>query len=304
MKNSCLSGFIILFLFFACSSTKQSTKADEAELTGTYSLTPYHGPKKKVAVTTFINGTRFGKRRLGDNISDILITELSKSGRFILLERSRVDDILDQMALSQSGLTEGTLDQIRLIDADYIITGTVTQYSVNTSGSRGLFTQSKTQTAEVTADVRLINIRSGEIILSEIGTGKAEKTYEKVLGMGESGGYDESLELIAFRKAVVKLTENIVTTLRRHPWICDVVEIAGSSLYINAGRKSNLAIGDRFVIYQREKEIKDRTGRVLGYKEIRVAEGLITELIGEESAVLQVDSKTKLNMPLYCKLRE
>jgi len=279
-------------------------KVNDTETIREYELERYVGPKKKVAITKFVNATRFGKRRLGDNISDVLTTELSKTGRFVILERNRVDQILEQVVLSQSGLTEGTLDQIQLLDADFIITGAVTHYSVTTSGSSNLFTQSIVQKAEVATDVRIINVRTGEIILSETGKGVVEKRFDKILGMGESGGYDESLEMDAFRTAVIKLTENIVSTIDENPWICDVVKISESKVYIDAGRMSNIKIGDVLEIFQKGEIIKDLSGQVLGYDETVVDTGTIESFIGDDGAVLYVESGKTLQMPLFCKIKK
>jgi curli biogenesis system outer membrane secretion channel CsgG len=287
--------------WFGCAGQKKVVEDSEATLTGTYVSKPFDGLRKKVAVTNFINATRFGQRRLGDEISVVLISELSKSGRFVLLERENLQDILEQVALSQTGLTEGTLEQIRLLDADYIITGKVTHYAVKTTGSSGIFTQSKTQRAEVGVDVRLIDVRSGEILLSETGNGASEKTFEKVLGHGESGGYDESLEQYAFRKAVIQLTEKLIGKLDSYPWRCDVVQVEKDALYINAGSRSNLKIGDRLAIYKPGKEIKDLNGNIIGYEEIYITDTAVIRLVGEKSAALQVNPGDNLQLPLFCK---
>lgn len=304
MKFYLTYSVVIVMLTISCVPTKTVTKVENVETVRQYELDKYVGPKKKVAITKFTNATRFGQRRLGDNISEILITELAKTEHFVLLERKRVDQILEQVALSQSGLTEGTLDQIQLLDADYIITGAVTHYSVTTTGSSNIFTQSKIQKAEVAADVRIINVRTGEIILSETGKGVAEKKFSKVLGMGESGGYDESLEMDAFRMAVIKLTENILSTIGENPWICDVVKISGSKLYIDAGKKSNIKIGDVLKIYQLGDVIKDLSGQVLGYEHILAAEGIVESYIGDNGAVLNSESGKILEMPLICRIKK
>ena len=129
-------------------SSKKVTKVENDASKNDYNISDYVGPKKKLAIAKFENDTRFGKRRLGENMTSVLTTELSKTQRFTLLERADVDKILDQLALAQSGITDGTLEQIQLLDADFILTGAVTHYAVTTTGSSNLFTQSKTQKAE------------------------------------------------------------------------------------------------------------------------------------------------------------
>lgn len=289
-------------IFFSCAGHKESVKTPDPELIGNYTLQPYNGPRKKVAVLDFVNATRFGQRRLGDEISAVLVSELAKSGRFVILERENIKAVLDQVALAQTGLTEGTLEQIRLLDTDYIITGKVTNYAVSTTGDKSIFTQSKTQHAEVKADLRLIDVRTGEILLSETGSGVCEKTYENVFGMGESGGYDESLEQDAFRKAVVRLTEKLVSKLDKYPWTCNVVQIESQILYIDAGLQSNITPGTRLDVFRPGKIIRNLNGDIIGRKEELVARAEVTKLIGDKSAEIMVKNTAGLTLPLYCKL--
>jgi curli biogenesis system outer membrane secretion channel CsgG len=304
MRYHIFSIIVISILFVACTSSKEvSTVENKATITD-YKLPEYVGPKKKMAIAKFENATRFGKRRLGENMTSVLTTELSKTQRFVLLERADVDKILDQLALSQSGITEGTLKQIQLLDADFILTGAVTHYAVTTTGSSNLFTQSKTQKAEVGADVRIVDVRTGEILLSESGKGSTEKEYDKVLGMGEDGGYDESLEMDAFRIAVIDLVENIVATIDKTPWICDVVKITDSKIYIDAGKKSNLKKGMILDIYQKGETITNLSGQIIGVEEKMVGTGIISEFFGNDGAIVKAETDSLLSLPLFCRLSE
>ena len=304
MTPKILSVIIFCLVLSACSSSKKVVKTDDSDTENTYQVSDYIGPRKKLAIAKFENETRFGKRRLGENMTTVLTTELSSTQRFILLERADVDKILDQLALAQSGITEGTLEQIQLLDADFILTGAVTHYAVTTTGSSGLFTQSKTQKAEVGADVRIIDVRTGEIILSESGKGITEKEFDKVLGMGEEGGYDESLEMDAFRIAVKNLTENILSTIDQIPWICDVVKISNSKLYIDAGKKSNLSQGMVLDIFQKGEAITSLSGNVIGYEEKLMCKGTITDFFGVDGAIVTTDSDSVLILPLFCRLSD
>ena len=163
----------------SCAPTKTITKIEDNVVERNYNTNIFTGPKKKLAIAQFKNSTRFSQRRLGENISAILATELNKSNRFLLLEREQVDKLFEQMKLSQTGATVGSLDQIQLLDADFLITGEITQYSVTTTGSSDLFSKSKIQNAQVAADIRIMDTRTGEIILSETGRGQAEKNIAK-----------------------------------------------------------------------------------------------------------------------------
>jgi len=258
------------------------------------------GPKKKLAITSFTNETRFGKRRLGQNASNILATELDKTNRFVLLERDKIEDLMSQIALSQSGLTLGNLQNTKFLDADFIITGAVTKYSVSTQGNKNVFTQSKTQIATVAVDVRIIDAKTGKIILSESGEGEATKEYSQVLGMGASGGYDESLEANAFRASIIKLMENIIKILESREWSCNVVKILGNKLYLDAGGKSNLKIGTRLKIYKLGDTITDLSGMIIGNEENFIGEIIVNNHFGENGSVAYFKGKELLVLPLIC----
>ncbi len=293
-----------LSILTSCAARKVVVKVENKPVVAAYAAETMSGPKKKIAVTTFENNTRFGKRRLGQNISDILITELTKTGRFIVLERSRVDDIMSQVALSQAGITSGNLEQVELLDTDYIITGAVSKYAVSTAGNSNLFTQSKIQKATVAVDVRIIDVRTGEVLLAETGAGMAQKEFSRVLGMGSSGGYDESLEADAFRAAVVRLMENIVKTLDQRPWSCNVVKISDNKLYLDAGKKSHLTLGMELSLYQLGEKITDLSGKLIGYEEENLGTVRVERFIGENGAVAIYDGLHPLSLPLVCRLAQ
>jgi curli biogenesis system outer membrane secretion channel CsgG len=278
-----------LLIFSACSTTSEVSKANDPIVQRAYLETELIGPKKKIAVSEFTNSTPYGQRRLGQNISSILITELSNTNRFIVLERDHVSKIMDEIKLSMSGLSEDIYQDFELLGADYLIVGDVTKFAVSTEGNRSLASRSRTQKADVSADLRIINVRTGEVILSETGSGLATKTTREVLGMGSSAGYDEGLEQDAFRASVTSVMENIVKTISSREWICDIIEIEGENIYVNAGRQSNLEIGTTLSLYEQGDPLKDNSGRILGYREIYLGTATVISHLGEDVSILNTD---------------
>jgi hypothetical protein len=80
-----------------------------------------------------------------------------------------------------------------------------------------------------------------------------------------------------------------------------VMEIAGTKLYINAGKKSNIKIGDFMDVYQQAKLIKNLSGTIIGYEEKLITSGEVTNYVGEDGAVLQIEAGLILQMPLVCR---
>src|SRR4030065_209994 len=64
----------------------------------------HKGPKLRVGIVDFVNKTSYGAGRLGTSASDILTTELFKTGAFILIERAQLTQVLKEQGLGQTGV--------------------------------------------------------------------------------------------------------------------------------------------------------------------------------------------------------
>lgn len=280
----------LTFLFIlSCTSTKQITKQDTLE--AEYPQYQLVGPKKRVFIAEFENRSPYGQRRLGQGISDVLATELSRTNLFILLEREKLNLILDEQALAQTGLiSERSAPQYgKLLGANAVITGSVTQFGVRTEAHDIVLTSGKKQIATCALDVRIIDADNGSIIWAGSGQGEAIRSYTNILGSGKAGGYDETLEGDAFRAAVVRLMENLVTALNNMPWSCTVVKVSGDKIYVNAGHKSNLIIGTKLACYALGEPIIDpTTGIEIGREEWKVGTAEVGSYLGEDGAILNV----------------
>lgn len=294
---------LILIAMVSCSTINEVSSVGETVVARNYLETELIGPKKKIAVAEFSNSTPYGLRRLGNNISSILITELANTNRFIVLERDQVSKIMDELKLSMSGLSQNAYQDFELLGADYLIVGDVTKFAVSTEGNRNLASRSRTQKADVSADLRIISVRTGEVILSETGSGLATKTTREVLGMGGTAGYDEGLEQDAFRASVISVMDNIVSVLSEREWICDVIEIDNGTIYVNAGRQSNLELGTVLNLYQQGDPLRDNSGRILGYRETYIGPASVVSHLGEDVSVLETQiSSDSIQMPIIAKI--
>jgi len=208
---------------------------------------------------------------------------------FIVLEREKLDAILKEHQLASTELiTEQSAPKFgQLLGANAIITGSVTQFGVRTETYDVILSSGKKQIAACAIDVRIIDVNSGQILWAGSGQGEATRQFTNILGSGKAGGYDETLEGDAFRAAVVRIMENIVPTLSNVPWYCTVAQVSDGKIYVNAGKKSNLTIGQSLVIYRSGKEIIDPTnGLVLGREEEKIGTGVVASYLGEDGSVI------------------
>jgi len=244
------------------------------------------GPKLRVGVVDFVNKSSYGAGRLGTSASDILTTELFKTGAFIVVERAQLKQILGEQALGQSGAvnSETAAEIGKVLGLNALVTGSISQFGVSTSGSDfGVYKQ-RVQTAKCTVDVRVVDASTGQLLFADSGKGEFEKKAQEVLGMGQRAGYDETLGQEALRSAVTKFMSNLVQQLQTVEWSGRIASVSGSDIYINAGRDTGLQMGQSLAVITLGKEIFDPQTKVsLGREEGAVkGELMVTGYVGDK----------------------
>jgi curli biogenesis system outer membrane secretion channel CsgG len=227
----------------------------------------HKGPKLRVGIVDFVNKSSYGAGRLGTSASDILTTELFKTGAFIMVERAQLKQVLGEQALGQSGAVsaETAAQAGKVLGLNALVTGSISQFGVSTGGADyGVYKQ-KVQTAKCVVDVRVVDASSGQLLFADSGKGEFERKAQEVLGMGTRAGYDETLGQEALRSAVTKFMDNLVQKLQSVEWSGAVAMVSGSDVYINAGREVGLNPGDVLMVQTLGQEIVDpQTKVVLG----------------------------------------
>jgi len=230
----------------------------------------YTGPKRRIGVTEFANKTAYGQNRLGGAATDILVTELTKSGKFIVVERDRMEKIMQEQKFQGQGMTDPqTVAEVgRFLGLEAVVLGAVSQFGVKTEGSDYLISQTKKQVADVTVDIRLVDVQSGQVLMADSGKGQAKSKKGSFLGMGTKGGYDETIEGEALRAAIVQFVINIDSQLNKKPWSCMIADASGEEVYLNAGQDSGLKAGLKLDCFSQGAEIRDpRSNLVIGHRE-------------------------------------
>jgi curli biogenesis system outer membrane secretion channel CsgG len=249
------------------------------------------GLKRRIGVVDFQNKTTYGANRLGTAASDVLITQLAKSNRFIVVERDKLDKLMAEQKLGMSGAIDpGTAARMgKILGLNAIVTGAISQFGEQTEGSEYLITQSKNQVVKCTVDIRGVDVETGQVLYADSGSGLARKHTGGVLGLGTRAGYDETLEGEALRAAIVKFVNNIVDQVSKKPWSCRIADVDGQSVYLNAGHDSGLPVGQKLTAYHIGRAIKDpASGLVIGNTEEKIGEVKIVRYFGDDGAVAEL----------------
>ena len=230
---------------------------------------PYTGIKKRIAVFDFENVSHLGGEKLGSGFSDMLITQLSRSGRFILLERSRLEQILQEQAIGQSGLiSEESAAQVgQLLGVEAIITGKINQAGQQT-GSHEFDKKDdwnlalKATVGFVDVSFRMISTTSGEILLAnqvqkkEIKPGFGLQTKE--VDFSNLYEFDQTVVGVAFRKAANQIASEIVQNIDKVKSYGKVVQTTQDSVvYFTPGSGAGVRVGQIFNVYSATSSLAD-----------------------------------------------
>ncbi|MDR0587369.1 MAG: curli production assembly protein CsgG [Burkholderiales bacterium] len=253
--------------------------------------------KRKVAVGRFSNETRYGRtlqvdqnlNPLGKQAADILTSRLVDTGQFLVLERSDLNLVLNEQSLSENTKS--------VIGADTLIVGSITEFGRTTTGERGFLSSTKVQTAEAKVEIRLVDVHTGQAFFSASGSGKAGTESGEVMGFGSRADYDGTLNDRAISAAISDVLGKLLTKLEERPWRTDILKVSGQQVFIAAGARQGVRVGDTFNIYKKGDRIKNpSTGFMIELPPSPVGTLQIVALFGDsdtnEGAVAQLISGT------------
>ncbi len=253
-----------------------------------------NGPKKRIAVTKFDNKVQgvYGNRALGEGFAEMLTTELIKTGRFVVVERQALGDVLGEQELGLSGAVrqETAAKTGQILGAQIIVRGVVSEFTLKKSGGgggigiKGFNINLKSSNAHVAVDIRMIDSSTGQVLYSHNASGTAKSSG---LGFGgrtgdldfNAGGFQKTPLGQATRQAISDAVNFIVNRMESIPFTAKVIKFSGKKVYINAGATMNIRPGDTLYAYSKGEEFIDPdTGLNLGSEETLVGTVVISDV--------------------------
>lgn len=239
----------------------------------------------RVAVIPFENPTTWWGWELGNTAAGQLTIELVNTSNFTVIERSRLAAIFDELHLGKTGaVDQATAAKIgKLSGAEYLITGTVTSFNIETSGLRIGGVGKSTTKSQSAMNVRVFNVTSGEIATAAKADGEVELAkgykagdlvdYSKVT---QNTAWNPTIAEKALGPVIVKLAaalsaqkdkikagKTIATAqLMSHPPAIAGIAADGS-VYIDQGENTGVVVGRRFSVMRIVDVIKDKDGNIL-----------------------------------------
>jgi curli biogenesis system outer membrane secretion channel CsgG len=274
----------LLFVLGAGCATGGGEKTPGQGPDQEFSYQPFNGVKKRIAVLTFENkvSSRWYDKswNIEAGITEMLITELMKTGRFIVLERGSINEVMGEQDFGASGRVraESAAKVGDILGAQLLVKGAVTEFTEKESGGMGgiaiggVAIGGKSNTGHVALDMRMIDSVSGQILASERAESKITQTgvggiaFLGPVAFGGAGYKKTSLGK-ATREAVHKAVLAVIARMEQMPWEGRVVEVKNGKVYINAGSDLNIMAGAVFQVFNRGDELIDPgTGESLGFE--------------------------------------
>ncbi|MBQ7711434.1 MAG: penicillin-binding protein activator LpoB [Bacteroidales bacterium] len=235
--------------------------------------------KRKVAIGRFTNETQYGKGIFYDRDNDpmrkqaldILSAKLASSGKFILLERDGLEELVAEAGAD-----------MQKIGADYVILGSITKFGRKVEGDQRVFSSTKTQTVEAGVSIRLVEVASGLIIYSDEASGYAETSSKTTLGIGGTAGFDATLSDKAISAALSQLVENIINKCMDKPWRGYVLAVEDGNYIISGGKTQGITEGARFQLMKKGKMVNNpQTGMKIELPGTKMGTLTVTACIGD-----------------------
>jgi len=257
--------FLLIFFLSSCATIEKSevkkidekTKISKTVLANKDNDLEKKALKRKVAIARFSNETKYGQSffvdqnndNIGKQAVDILSAKLVETEKFILLERTDLDKISKELDMENYEPLKNM--------ADYLIIGSVTEFGRKDEGEVGIFSRTKKQVAYAKVHIRLVEVRTGQILYSEEGEGEASSEAGTIFGVGGKAGYDATINDKALDAAITNLASNIIENLLDRPWRSYILGTADGKVIIAGGKSQNITLGNIFKVYKEGEKVKN-----------------------------------------------
>ncbi len=247
----------------------------------------------RIAVLDFENKVPNGQSDLGWGMAEMLIRELKKTGRYQVLERAALADVLAEQDLTQSGRVQRgqQLTIGRVKGAQLLVKGAVTEFQYDVRdrnlglGYRGVGIGITEARARLACDIRLIDAMTGEIIETMDEATEVKSTGAQLAGTVSgfsfaTGGTENHPMGQAVRQLIDRMVNRIsnrldtrtIEVMMAQNFEGSVVKVDEENrVVINRGQADGVRVGERLKIHRVMDTLVDpETNEVLGTEKIEI----------------------------------
>ena len=296
---------------FTQDSAKQTPKSDQPTFAGPKKRTVVAPLEVKVSAVSTTVPTPSGTTNVvsldlaqptdfGTGLTEMLITALVNSNRFIVLDRQALEDIAKEQNLPGTD-PNTTAKAGNLLGAQVLVKGAVTELSFKRSGAGANLVSEvvdgsvANSIATVAIDLRIIDVATGEILESVRAEGRVGSQAltldlkKEDLKFGVAS-FDNGPLGFAVRRAVEQAVKEISARADKIPWEARVAQVSDEDgspkVYLNFGSDAGIKVGDVLEVRRPGLIITDpETNIVLGHTDGKRVGRIKVESMQEKFAV-------------------
>ena len=246
----------------------------------------FAGDSVRIGIMNFENRANGLSNAHVKAITDVFTRMLANSPSVSVIEQDRLDAIARQQRMSMSGMIDPRMlvEVGRIAGCQYVLVGAATKFNKTskTTGVKGIFAEIKTE-ANITLDARLIDTKTGEVVLSASETGSAthKQTASSLGGVTQTQDVAGGLEDSAIEEAVSRISQRVLEAAVGD--FMQVLGAGGGDITLSIGAVSGARQGALFRVYAEGGEVMDMRGNVIGRRSKTIAIVQIVEVDNEFS---------------------
>jgi len=300
-------GVMGLVIFTGCTLLNTATETTSANKS--MELGEYKGIKHAIGCKDFENQAGWkGQWELGNNLSIMLESALFDTGRFVVVEREKLKDVLaeqDLLASGRAAKAKSVAQKGLIRPARYLATGAITQVDEGTSGGfggisvKGVSLGGGKSKAQITIIAKLIDTTTSEVVAKETIVGKAGRVSLKV-GVNVNGvgadlsGFKKTPLGEAAQDCINQAAVFFAKKMEKMPFEGSVVKVSNGRVIINRGSEFGIEVGKEMEMVELGELLTDPdTGAVLGREEGKVLGKLRVDKVDEKVSYCSVISGEK-----------
>ncbi len=283
---------IVLFLIFLLSSCSMDVikRNERGKRPRTAPRQFFNGVKKKVVLLTFFNESPYGGQDLGITATEELRKEMIRSGQYVI--EPKLKSLFGSSKEIYSGGGVKLVQMTRKAKSsgiNFVVFGRIIDARIREKTDEiGVVRETKSY-SEAKVELRVFDINAGKEIFTETIPAYADdNSFKFFISDRESKlEYRRNLLRYVVKIAVRKAVPRLLKVYEKLDWVGRVAKIIGTKIYINAGRRSGINIGDILKVLTEGVEIFDpETGAMIGTSKGELKGTVeIIDFVGQDASV-------------------
>ncbi len=282
--------FPLLIVSFVLQSCAPQTRRRPVQKAKPARVTEFSPIKKKIALLGFYNESPLGGDDLAVTATEEFRREISRSREFIIDPESENIFGTSKEIYAGGGIKLAQLARkAKMSGVNIVVFGRIKEARVRQKSDEIGFVRKVKSLAETLVEIKVFDVLTNKELFSETIDGN---TSDDNLKFYQSEGddnlaYRQDLLRYSVKVAVRKFVPKVIKIGAKLDWIGRVAKIIGTRIYINAGRRSGINLGDILKVVTEGQEVYDpETGAMIGLSMGEVKGSLeVVDFFGDDGGI-------------------